>query len=570
MTTPLGKAVVFILLLGVLILVHELGHFLVAKALRVKVLRLSIGFGPPLLSFRRGETEYWIATVPLGGYVKLLGDDPRAELPPEDRGRGVLEQAPWRRLLIYAAGPLMNLLLPLVVFLGMVVGNLGEDVYGNVVGTVFPGSPAAQAGLRPGDRILSITGPDGETTRIRDFEDSQKAIVPQAGRTVNIAVEREGKALSPVPVAVQRSTSSNGVERFERGIIGIMPYYTPARVGPVAPGAAGALEPFDLVVAAGGEPVANAVELERAVAAAGCGPIDLEVVRERPQALPGAVLADVARERLAGVPTCRDGKPTFRNVDPWVSATIAAVEPGGPADRAGLRRGDTITAVNGQPVHTFMQLVSVVNRELQGGKPGAVTLADGRTVGLAAEEVVTRNQVTGKDDRSWWIGLSEPRQQFQPARSLVASWVPYQRTPVEVVQFAAEETAKPIRLLVVGVAKMFTNEVSPEQVGSIIQVAVVVGDAVEQGLDAVLLIMAFISVNLGVMNLLPIPVLDGGRIGEALVETVTRRPLSLRMREVTNAIGLVLLISLMVFAFRNDIVRWLEGRNQPVAEEPVR
>src|SRR6266498_664850 len=146
-----------VLFLGGLIFVHELGHFLVAKALGVKVLRFSIGFGPRIFGFRRGETEYWIAVFPLGGYVKMAGDvgeDPE-HLAPEDRGRGFLEQSPWRRLLISVAGPAANLVFPAVVYFALAVAEQGQPTPGPFVGTVAPGRPAAMAGLRPGDRILS-------------------------------------------------------------------------------------------------------------------------------------------------------------------------------------------------------------------------------------------------------------------------------------------------------------------------------------------------------------------------------------------------------------------------------
>jgi regulator of sigma E protease len=563
----LVKAITFVALLGVLIFVHELGHFLVAKLMNVKVVRFSIGFGRALLSFRRGETEYRIAAIPLGGYVKMAGDDPNAEIAPEDQGRGFLEQAPWKRLVIAVAGPAMNMLLPFLIIIAVIASGLGEEVIGSTIGTVIPGAPAQRAGLEPGDRIRAVTGPDGETRRIRDFQDLQEAIAPNGDQTVTLELERAGKVLPPVTLHVQRDVRSNGLESVERGVIGVVPYYTPASAGPVAPGAAGPLEPFDLVVSAGGKPIANAVELERALAAAKCGPLDLEVVRELPRPLPGVVLADHARKALTGVPTCRDGKPSIRIVDPWVSATIAGVEPGGPADQAGLRRGDVVTAVNKQPVHTFNELSELVNRELAGGKSGTFTLADGRTVAMAAQEEVTKNPLTGYDDHNWRVGLSPPAPAPVNPRTLDATPARFERSPGEIVAMAYRKTVEQIRFLVVATSKLFTGGINPNQTTSLLGVAVAVGEAVDQGLNAVLALLVAISVNLGIMNLLPIPVLDGGHIAQALVEMVTRRPLSIRMREVANVIGLVLLISLMLFAFKNDIVRQLEkGRPAPTGQ----
>src|SRR5512144_2412845 len=144
-----------VLLLGGLIFVHELGHFVTAKLLGVKVLKFSIGFGPRLMGLRRGETEYLLSLLPLGGYVKMAGDDPSQPPDPADRGRGFLEQTPSRRFAIAAAGPVANLLFPMIIYLALGLAQTGSLTAGPTVGTVFPGSPAEAAGLRPGDRIAA-------------------------------------------------------------------------------------------------------------------------------------------------------------------------------------------------------------------------------------------------------------------------------------------------------------------------------------------------------------------------------------------------------------------------------
>ncbi|HET6440660.1 MAG TPA: site-2 protease family protein [Anaeromyxobacter sp.] len=565
----LVKAVAVVVLLGGLIFVHELGHFLVAKLMGVKVLRFSLGFGPRLVGFQWGETEYRIAVLPLGGYVKMAGEDPSAELAPEDRGRGFLEQSPYRRLFIALAGPAMNLLLPFALFAAVIWSLNGSSAPSATVGTVIPGSPAEQAGLAPGDRIVSVEAPGQPAQPIRNFFDLVDAVTPHPEEVLVLKVERKGNELPPVPVRTLLDESSNGLEMVRRGVIGISPYYTPALAAPVAPGVAGPLQPFDLVVSAGGKPVANAPELLQALAAASCRPVDLEVVRESPRRIPGAVLADHRREKLSGVPSCAEGGPSLRVVDPLVSPAIAAVEPGGPAERAGIRRGDVVAAVNGKPVHTFNDLATVVNRELAGGKIGTFTLVDGRSVQVAAEEVRTRNDLTGKDDVRWTIGLFPDQRSLVDERSLLAGSVPVVRGPAEVARLALRQTGAQIRNLVLGIVAMVTGKISTGQMGGIIQIVQETGRAVEQGWGMFLTFMAFISVNLGLMNLLPVPVLDGGHIAQAVVEVITRRPLSLRAREIANIVGLVLLVFLFLFAFRNDINRQLEDR-RPSVTEPAR
>jgi regulator of sigma E protease len=269
-----------VLLLGGLIFIHELGHFLVAKALGVKVVRFSIGFGARVFGFTRGETEYRLSLLPLGGYVKMAGDDPSEETAPEDRGRGFLEQSPWRRFLISAAGPAANLVFPGVVYFALFLSQNGTPTAAAALGTVQPGSPAAEAGLRPGDRILSVAAP-GETERpVRWFNDLRDLVSPHPEQPLTFRVERDGKELPPVRIVPAADEESNPVETTRRGVIGVTPYYPAALVAPSRSGAAGPVEPFDLVVAAGGAPVKHWGDLERAVEARACGPIDLEVLRE--------------------------------------------------------------------------------------------------------------------------------------------------------------------------------------------------------------------------------------------------------------------------------------------------
>jgi regulator of sigma E protease len=568
MPNTILKPIAFIVLLGVLIFVHELGHYLVAKLLRVKVLRFSIGFGPPIFSFHRGETEYRVAWIPLGGYVKMAGADPTEEVAPEDRGRGFLDQRPWRRLLISVAGPAMNLLLPFLLLAAVFWGQNGRLVPAPVVGTVVPGSPADRAGLKPGDRVLTVEGPSGKVS-LRYFADLQREITPHPGQPLQLEVERAGRVLPPMTLRPGEDERLIGLERVRQGVIGITGNYPQARVAPVAPGAAGPVEPFDLVIAVNGAPVKHAVELTSALELAACQPAELEVLRERPRTLPGAVLADYTRERLAQVPTCRDGKPSLRVVDPWLSAAVAAVEPGGPAAQAGVKRGDVITAVNGKPVHNALELQTVVSAELGTYEPGTLTLADGRTLPITASRSSRLDELSGKTVVSPTLGLHAGGMALADARALDVPRVELRLGPGEIIATAWEKTVEQIRLLLVGIAKMFSGEISTRHVGGFIQIVQETGRAVELGLEYFIGFMAFISVNLAIMNLLPIPVLDGGQIVQSLLEAVTRRPLSIRMREIANVVGLILIVSLMIFAFHNDIMRLFQ-RDRPVSQEVVR
>ena len=545
-----------VLLLGGLIFVHELGHFLVAKLLGVKVVRFSIGFGPRLFGITKGETEYRIALLPLGGYVKMAGDDPSEELPPEDRGRGFLEQAPWRRLLIAVAGPAANLVFPGVIYVALAISQNGQPTAGPVVGTVAPGSPADRAGLRPGDRIVSVAAPDGPARPVRYFADLRDLVSPHAGEPLTFSVERGGAAIRPVTITPGADVESNAIETTRRGVIGVTAFYPAALVAPVVPGAAGPVQPFDLVVAAGGKPVRHGGDLELALDAAACGPIDLEVIREEPLPLPGANLADHAARALPGVPTCADGKRTLALADPNVSTFIASVAPGSPADRAGLRRGDAILAVNGKAVRSFLRDVNALSRDfLQPGKAVKLDLADGRSVELVPAKESYVDDLTRERVERLMLGFQPDRRAPVDGRALVVEEVPLRRGPAEIAGLAWKQLHEVVRLTVLGIARIVTGDISFKTVGGPIMLFSIASEAAEEGWGSFLFKMALISVNLGLMNLLPIPVLDGGHIAQAAVEGVTRRPLSMRAREIANIVGLVLLFTLMIFVFKNDIVR---------------
>jgi regulator of sigma E protease len=543
-----------VLLLGGLIFVHELGHFIVAKALRVKVVRFSIGFGPRLFGFHRGETEYRIALLPLGGYVKMAGDDPTEDVAPEDRGRGFLEQSPWRRFAIAIAGPGANLIFPALIYFALAIAQNGEPTAGPFVGTVAPGSPAASAGLRPGDRIVSVASPGEAPARVRYFTDLRDLVSPHPDAPLTFEVEREGTRLPPLTIVPAPEEERNPVETTRRGVIGVTPAYSPAVVAPVARGAAAPLEPFDLVVAAAGEPVRHLGDLERVLDRADCAPIDLEVIRERPMSLPGATLASFDTVKLSAVPTCAAGGRAFLAADPTISTFIAAVQPGSPAAKVGLARGDRIASVNGKPVLSFRD-VNALGRAFEPGVTVKLGLTDGRTVDLVATTESYVDDLTKEKKERLLLGFHPVRRGIVDSRALVVEEVPLARGVSEIAQLAWRQLSEVVRLTVLAIAKIVTGQISFKTVGGPIMLFSIASEAAEEGWSTFLFQMALISVNLALMNLLPIPVLDGGHIAQAMLEGVTRRPLSIRAREIANIVGLILLFTLMLFVFKNDIVR---------------
>jgi regulator of sigma E protease len=534
----------FILVVGGLVFVHELGHFLVAKWLGVKVLKFSIGFGPRLLWWTVGETEYRISALPLGGYVKMAGDVPGEEPSEADRGRGFYEQAPWKRIVIGLAGPLSNFVFPVVLFFLLFLARNGELTAGAAIGTVAPGSAADRAGLQPGDRIVSVAAPGRAPVVMRWWDDLVDAISSHPGDRLTFAIERDGRpvALEVVPESEERF---NGVEQVKRGVIGVMGTWPAPVVAPVAPGAAGPLAPFDEVTRVAGAPVAHFGEILKAFGAAGCRPVDVEVRRGPPEAR--------ATVKLEAVPTCVGERPSILTVDPLVSAVIARVDEGSPAAQAGLVRGDVITALDGRPVRSFRDLAGL-DQELKAGVPLELTLAGGRVARVVPREELRRDPVTGDKVPRLVLGLTGQRGGGDPG-DLDVLRVRLHRGVGELAAEALKQTWNITRITAVGIAGIATGKLSHRQVGGIITLFGQSREAAAEGMETLFSWMALVSINLGIMNLLPIPVLDGGHVAAALVEQVTRRPLSMRVREVATYVGLVLLGLLMILAFRNDIAR---------------
>ena len=376
-------------------------------------------------------------------------------------------------------------------------------------------------------------------------------------------VERDGAELPPLTIVPSLELDRNPIETLRRGILGVSATYAPALVAPVRPGAAGALEPFDLVVAAGGRPVRHVGDLERAVAAAACAPLDLEVIRERPVALPGATLATPSAEKLAAVPTCdaerRRPFPRRRPLD--LHRGGRARQPGRPRG-APPRRRDRVRerqagAVVPRHQRALRRVPPAVAGRAGGREPAEVrlALADGRTVSLVPATERFVDEITREEKSRFVLGFHPDRRGIVDAAALVVEKVPLVRSGPEMLAFAWEQLSTRRAADLQGILKLFTGQISFKTVGGPLMLFSIATEAAEEGLSSFLFQMALISVNLGLMNLLPIPVLDGGNIAQALLEAVTRRPLSARARTVAQGIGLALLVTLMLFVFKNDIVR---------------
>jgi regulator of sigma E protease len=548
----LQNIVSFAIFIGVLVTVHELGHFLAAKWAGVKVLKFSIGFGPKLFGFRRGETEYVLAALPLGGFVRMAGEIPGDDVPEEDVKRSFLSAPWWKRAIIVVAGPAFNLIFPIIAYFFAFIGD--HQVVAPRVGWVEPDYPAARAGILPGDLITRV---DGQP--IRAFDEIRAALDGVWDREVAVTVRRGDQEL-PLRITPVKLEESTPLEKVKRGLLGISPVARPAIIGvPKGSAAEGAgLRSFDRVLSVNGEVVRDEVQLER-VLAGKSGELAVQVVRSELADVGGA---DVVVPELLTLTVPRGEGAGFaalggaESADTWVWAVF----PGSPAAKAGLKRGDKLLSIDGAPLGSWF----TVQTRLRAAERKSFTLtwsSDG------VEQSKTLSQVAEQEldelkNASEVLELGvRPRAAFQGAEVLAGGpeveRITVHLGPGDALLVAVKTVPEGIRAIALIMGKLFTRDIPLDAVGGPIMLFQVAAKSAEAGYEVFLKNMALVSVNLGLVNLLPIPILDGFGLLAALWEGIRRRPIPLRAREVANIVGLAMLAMLVVLVFKNDITKLL-------------
>lgn len=452
MIETLHTVAAFVVAIALLIAVHEYGHFIVARKLGVKVEKFSIGFGPALLSWysRDREVQYVIAAIPLGGYVKMLGENPeeqgeeaKVELSEEDRLRAFDTQPVWKRASIAVAGPLFNFLFAIVAY--MLVGWGGQSVLPPVIGHIAPASIAEQAGLAEQDRIIKAGN-----EQVHSWQQVEEIAKSRVGGSLALTVNRGGS---------------------ERDVTLTVP------------------------------------------------------LTDR-----DPLLLNVAADTIG--------------MGPGTQVLVADVQKDSPADLGGLRAGDVVLDISGQPVTGISGFIESIRS--QAGKTVSISVKRG--------DVRVNLDISPQVDNSGHGRIGAK----MTARAILQAET-YHMGPIEGVKYGFTRTWDMTAMTLDVLGKMLTSAISPENLGGPIAIAQIAGKTAELGLVAFISFLALISVNLGVLNLLPIPVLDGGHLVYLAIEKVRGAPLSPKMLERTQFVGLLLIGALMVFAFYNDIARWLNG-----------
>lgn len=434
-----------IVLIGILIFVHELGHFLVAKALGVRVLTFSLGFGQRIVSKTWGGTEYRISAFPLGGYVQMLGEGggemgEHAELTPEEKKHSFSHKPASSRIAIIGAGPLMNLVFPFLVLPVAYLVGVDLPVFLEekpCIGYVLNDTQGSRAGFQTGDCIVGLGGQKVET-----WSETNRLIVENAGSPLEFTVERE----------------------MGRQILVMSP----------ESGEADGLRSLGL----------------------------------------------------------------FPSKDP----IVGAVTPGTPAEAAGLLAGDRVLAIDGNKMDSWYDLRPEIQQG--GATPRRFTIErQGQRIDLD----ITPAQ-PGGINTAYLVGVS-------PFEELALKRFGF----TEALREGVGRATDLIKLTTGFIKKLVFGEVSGKNLGGPIAVVKFAGEAAQSGVSSILMGLAFLSIQLGILNLLPIPVLDGGHLCFAFLEICMRRPLSVRIREVAQQIGLAALGLLMIYVFYNDITRLIFG-----------
>lgn len=447
----------FIAAIGVLVAVHEFGHFWVARRLGLRVLRFSIGFGKPL--WRRvgaDGVEYVIAAIPLGGYVKLL-DEREGDVPAHEAPRAFNRQPVWKRIAVLLAGPAFNLAFAVVLYWTLFVA--GVPALRPIIGEVAADSIAARADLRYEDQILTVGGEKTETLE---------------AATLKI---------------IEDLTDDGVIQMRVRGVDG---------------------SERDLKLIAG--------ERSRELT--------------QPDALLPGLGFDIWRPRLAAV--------------------VGDVTAGGAADKAGVRPGDEILSLDGRAVGDFDEFVKMVEP-----RPGANVALEIRRDGKVRSLPLTIGEDTAAGKRIGRVGVYSSNKVIESGRAVPEMLTVQKYDVVEAVGQAAGKTWDTSIFTLRIVGRILTGEVSLKAISGPISIAETTGFAARQGWRIFLSTLALISISLGVLNLLPIPILDGGQVVYQLAELVKGRPVSERAQLLGQQIGIAMLILMMSLAFYNDIARHL-------------
>ncbi len=545
------SVVYFLLLVGVLVLIHELGHFVAAKLLDMKVLTFSIGYGRPIVRVKLGETDYQIGAFPLGGYVRILGIESSDDPAKADTGRSFSSRPLWQRLIVVLAGPAAYLLLPVVIYFVFFAGH--TTLPAAVIGDVFDGGAAARAGIEPGDRVLEING-----RTVRYWEELENTVRSSAGKELRLRLSRNGKTFERYVTPIEETVHDRDGHTQRVGWAGILHAPFVPIVGVVdaqSPAARAGMRTGDLIISVDGQAVHNWRDVQRAL---GKFVRRTSIVYFRGTEVPGVPQVELLAPGFADlVPETRVADTLERHSYTGLEHAemfVARVDAGSPADSAGLRPGDLVVALDGKPVLHWHDL----DQRLQAEPDKTFKLTWKRAAGDKTETMVadvTQVRRQRLDDYDHTVS----RLVFGAGNDIDrgrGAMVPIEGRVGYAMSKAFQRTGETISTMTSGFFQILGGDTPGEGFGGPLMMWRVASVSGNQGWDSFLLMLALISVNLGLINLLPIPMLDGGHLLVFAIEGARRRKLSAETHKRIQLAGLILVGIITILALRNDVIRF--------------
>lgn len=545
----LSAIIPFVILLGILIFVHELGHFLVARWCGVRVEVFSLGFGKKLLKYKKGDTVYALSMIPLGGYVKMFGEQPGDHISEEDKKYSFTHKNVWQRIAVVLAGPLMNFFFAIVIFFA--VALIGEDAKTPVTGDITASSPAYAAGFRSGDKIISVN-----QKPITTWEDLQKSLSLKESHDlhIDVVVQREGTGEeAKIATTAKAEPNPNVLSSYEfiANVEGLTPYSAGTTIGVLggSPLAALGLKTGDTITAINGQKVSYWRQLEPTFAKLNAKePLTLEVLGVRE----GDKVEKPITVTLAPLESMKSFTMQSLGIESSELYLNKVIE-NSPAQAAGLRSMDRLVTINNVKLQKWDDVISNI-KSFDGKNPVDISvLREGETVSLKITPKMTTQMLpTGTEEKRYTIGIS-------PIANIAAPELMVLRTTNigDALIRGTQKTWDVSVMTVMSFVRLFQAKISPKNIGGVISIGQAASETFKIGLTQFLQMMAIISVNLFILNLMPVPVLDGGHLVFYIIEIVKGAPLSMRKMEVAQQVGLAILMSLMIFALFNDFTRLL-------------
>ncbi len=554
----------FVILIGVLIFVHEFGHFIVAKFFDVKVLRFSIGFGPAFWSYQGEETEYVVCILPLGGYVQMQGSDLESTeaMPEEEQKRSLMAKPIWQRSLIVLAGPAANMILPVVIYFGFALFQVTTPA--PIVGQVHADGPAAEIGMQPGDMITGI-----DEDSVQYWYQAQRTLSASYERELTLTWERDGETHSAA-VTPEKHTSTDflGLIQEVRGLIGIqLGSYGPTVALADRDGAAArdGLHFFDHVIAIDGESIDRFDQIKTKVQQSGGEPMEFIVLSRSEIPVEYADLYHQDARRVTVTPNEVDGEYTLGIEEAQMYLTRVDEETA--ASEAGLKPGDKIVALDGRAYTSWSmfteRIQNQVNEKIVERDEAGEDYDIEPSFELEFERAGERHTVTYKpkvltykdETQQTHYRIEHGWDNFGDFVSPEEVNHPLGDRLIYATRLGVEQTWEYTHMMMVGLVRLAQGRIATESIGGPIMIGELAAEAGHAGIEPFLRMLALISINLAIINMLPIPVLDGGRLLMYALEAIKRGPISFRTRQIATYIGIALILLLMVYAFKNDIER---------------